>query len=104
MQRDTLFTQGVKAFLADLGIDYQKEADVSPVGVIQDGSMPYSGRFNLTGELAEAGEGLADVAGVQCFFRRNSSRETAAFGSNVIALEFMIRARWILDELPSICQ
>jgi hypothetical protein len=41
-QRDTLFTQGFKAFLADLGIDYRKEADVSPVGVIQDGSMPYS--------------------------------------------------------------
>ena len=98
-QRDTLFSQGFLAFLADLGIDYLKEAEACPEGVIQDGSLPYGGWFNLAGELVEAGEGLADVAGVQCFFRRNAS---AVFGSNVIALEFfMIRVPWILDEPPS---
>ena len=102
MQRDTVFTQGFKAFVADLGIDYRKEAEACPEDVIQDGFLPFGGWFNLTGELIEAGESLANVAGVQCFFRRNSCQETAVFGPNVIALEFVLmRVPWVLDEPPS---
>lgn len=101
-QRNTIFTQGFKSFLTDLGIDYRKEAEACPEGALQDGFLPYGGWFNLTGELVDAGEGLADVAGIQCFFRRNASKATAVFGPKVLALEFfMIRVPWILDEPPS---
>jgi len=100
-QRDTIFTQGFKAFLTDLGIDYRKEAEACPEGALQDGFLRYGGWFNLSGELVDAGEGLADVAGIQCFFRRNAPNATAFFGPHVLALEFFMIGAWILSEPPS---
>lgn len=101
-QRETAFPEDFKRLLDELGIAREKEADAHE-WVGKGPQRKCGGWFYLSGELIEPGERLTVVApSLQYFFRRTRIYGPlgAAFGSEVLALEFVAEMAWILTEEP----
>jgi hypothetical protein len=52
LQRDQVFPSEVRTLLANLGVDYRKEAEVSHFGRLNDGMHMYHGWFHFKGRIA----------------------------------------------------
>ena len=100
-QRATVYPQGFRALLEQLGIDPSKE------GEVYDGTGPFDLRIRLTGgwfyfvgELVEKGERLIQVGDFQYWFQPSFPRAPVSFGDCVAAIEFSVQISWVLDESP----
>jgi len=103
VQRESAYPVVFKAILSRLGIDADKEGEAYEMGPSGDGRRLYGGWFYFVGELAEKGERLTELDdGFQCYFReaRHLPAADPAFGTRVAALEFVTKARWVLEENP----
>jgi hypothetical protein len=100
-QRSTVYPEGFRILLDQLGIDPEKEGEVYE-GIIEGSLVGYGGWFYLAGELVEAGERMTDAGvGFQYFFRRSHKPTMLAdFGDEVLALEFSTRLPWVISEEP----
>jgi hypothetical protein len=100
-QRRSVYPEGFRPVLDQLGIDSEKEGDVFELG--PEGSLVlYNGWFYLAGELIEAGEHLTEGGpNLQYFFRASHRPKALAdFGEEVLALEFSTKLPWVLSEQP----
>ena len=113
IQRNLVYPPSFLAFLEQLGIDANKEAEVYECGPVTDGWHLYGGWFYLVGELVTAGErntaapdaqpGRSHARGEHPFefFFTTSHPDAAAFrGGSALAIEFTTRLKWVLPENP----
>lgn len=101
-QGATVYPQGFRAFLDQLGIDPKKEGGVYDMaGVDERRIRPTGGWFYFVGELIEKGEKLIQVGDFQYWFQPSFPRPPAAFGKDVAAIEFSAQVPWVLDEDPA---
>ena len=112
--REQAFPDAFRTFLAELGIDPNKEGEAIHYGPV-DGDLDFYGSwFYFVGELIEVGERLTTVQlpgspspirlgpgpgeGFQYWFSTSFARPPAIFGSKVGAVEFTTLIPWVLDE------
>jgi hypothetical protein len=104
----------MRTFLAELGIEANKEGEAIYYGPVEGSSHFYGGWFYFVGELIEAGERFTTIAlpgsprpvlllpgpgeGFQYWFSTSFARPPAIFGSRVRAVEFTTLIPWVLDE------
>jgi hypothetical protein len=112
--RAQAFPDAFKTFLAELGIDANKEGEAIYYGPVESNLHFYGGWFYFVGELIEAGERLTTIPlpgsppviqllpgpgeGFQFWFSTSFARPPAIFGSCVRAVEFTTLIPWVLDE------
>jgi hypothetical protein len=98
-QRSTIYPEGFRILLDQLGIDPEKDGEVYE-GIIGSSLVEYCGWFYFAGELVEAGERMTEAGvGFQYFFRRSHKPTMLAdFGDEVLALEFSTRLPWVISE------
>jgi len=112
--RAQAFPDAFHAFLAELGIDVNKEGEAIHYGPVEGDVHFYGGWFYFVGELIEAGEGLTTIPlpgsqssvprlpgpgeGFQYWFSTSFARPPALFGKTVAAVEFSTLISWMLDE------
>jgi hypothetical protein len=100
-QRDTVYPQGFRNLLAQLGIDAKKEGEVfDMVGPFDDRIRPTGGWFYFVGELIEKGEKLTNEGEFQYWFQPSFPRPPAFFGESVAAVEFSAKIPWVLADDP----
>jgi hypothetical protein len=96
--REQAFPEAFRSFLAELGIDPNKEGEAFDYGPVEEDVYLYGGWFYFVGEVVEAGERLANTGeSFQYWFSSSFARPPAVFGSAVAAVEFTTRIPWILD-------
>ena len=114
--REQAFPDMFRTFLAELGIDANKEGEAIHYGPISGGQHFYGGWFYFVGKLIEAGEKLKTIRlpgsltviqqgpgpgeGFQYWFSSSFARPPAIFGSRVGAVEFTTVVPWVLDVDP----
>jgi hypothetical protein len=112
--RAQAFPDEFRAFLAELGIDANKEGEAIHYGPVEGSSHFYGGWFYFVGELIEAGERFTTIPlpgsprpvlllpgpgdGFQYWFSTSFARPPAIFGSRVRVVEFTTLIPWVLDE------
>jgi hypothetical protein len=100
-QRATIYPQGFRVLLDQLGIDPNKEGEVfDMVGPFDCMIRPTGGWFYFVGELIEPGERLMQVGDFQYWFQPSFPRPPTCFGEPVAAIEFSAQVPWVLDESP----
>jgi hypothetical protein len=102
--RNAIYPVEFRRLLDQLGIDFEKEAEVVAAGPVER-IVHYEGWFYLAGELVEAGEKLTAInSSFQYFFRDAvlPSSEPRNFGDRVLAIEFSTQAPWVIERpLPT---
>jgi hypothetical protein len=101
-QRATVFPQGFRAFLDQLGVDPDKEGEVYDMGGTDGSRIRLTGGwFYFVGELIEKGESLIPAGDFQYRFQPSFPQPPASFGKQVAAIEFFTQVPWVLDEHPA---
>ena|SRR5947207_2703821 len=114
--REHAFPDAFRIFLAELGIDPNKEGEAVHQGPIGDNLHFYEGWFYFVGELIEVGERLTTIPlpgspahiqplpgpgeGFQYCFSTSFARPPSIFGNWVVAVEFTTLLPWIIDADP----
>ena len=114
--RAQAFPDAFRTFLAELGIDENKEGEAIYYGPVEGSLQFYGGWFYFVGELIEVGERLTTVPfhgsssliqvgsypgeGFQYWFSRSFARPPATFGKTVSAVEFTTLLPWVIDADP----
>lgn len=97
--RTQAFPDAFRTFLAELGIDPNKEGEVYECGPVEGGLYFYGGWFYFVGELVEAGQRLSNEGeSFEYWFSSSFPSPLAVFGKAVATVEFTTRIPWILDE------
>ncbi len=97
--REHAFPDAFRIFLAELGIDPNKEGEAVHHGPIGDNLHFYEGWFYFVGELIEVGERLINIGeSFQYCFSSSVAPQPAVFGRDRVAVDFTTRIPWVLDK------
>jgi len=114
--REQAFPDMFRTFVAEIGIDPNKEGEAIHYGPVDGNLHFYGGWFYFVGELIEVGERFTTISlpgssslirqlpgpgeGFQYWFSTSFARPPAVFGSKVRAVEFTTLIPWVLDVDP----
>jgi hypothetical protein len=101
-QRETAYPPNFTSLLDQLGIDFKKEGEIYECGDAGDGKRNYGGWFFFCGQILDVGDARFADSGVEYWIAsgRNLPAPSGDFGLDLLAVDFVMTAPWVLSEEP----
>ena len=99
-QRDQVFPAEVLNFFAELGVDYQRDAEIYHIAKLESGSHLYGGWFHFIGKIEKQPPGPAQVSeGFTIDFIHASHLAAPSFAAKpLVQIKITAELPWIVRE------